>query len=314
MTTTHLTGITATLADLIRCRPSKGVTGFAPAGKVSTHQWGSNQSVFKGRGMEFAESRGYQAGDDVRNIDWRVTARTGKTHTKLFQEERERPVNLLVDMRAMMQFGTRTRFKSNLAASVAAQLAWVGHDGGDRVGGQILTRWGIEDFRAARTRQAVLRFLDALSVQTQFAPQSPNTQIYQIKQTNQAQPLSLTQGVHRLRKTCRPGALVFIISDFCDFDKQTAQELVRLSSHTHVTAIQINDVLDQSLPPQGRISDGQSVVALGALSKQQLADYEAAYQTRQQQLYKTCTQHGMVIHQLQTTDDPSVILKPRRQR
>lgn len=303
--TTYLTGITATLPELIRVRPDKGVTGFSPAGKVSTHQWGSNQSVFKGRGMEFAESRGYQAGDDVRNIDWRVTARTGKTHTKLFQEERERPVNLLVDMRAMMQFGTRTRFKSNLAASVAAQLAWVGYDGGDRVGGQILTRWGIEDFRAARTRRAVLHFLEALSVQTQIEPKVKHPQ---------GQPLSLAQGIQRLQKVCRPGSLVFIISDFSDFNQQTAQALVRLSSNTHVTAIQISDVLDRSLPPQGRITDGQSVVALDGLSQQQRKQYETAYHDRQQQLTKIGRQNGIVIHHLQTTDSVDSILRPRRQR
>ncbi len=306
---TNFTGIVAELHELIHARPSKAVTGFAPSGKVSTHQWGSNQSVFKGRGMEFAESRGYQAGDDVRNIDWRVTARTGKTHTKLFQEERERPVHLLVDMRPMMQFGTRVRFKSNLAAVVAAQLAWVGHDGGDRVGGQILTSEGIDDFRAARTRRAVLRFLEALSLNTQLktdSEESPNN--------TKEQPLTLAQGIHRLRKSCRPGTLAFVISDFSDFDEHAIQELVRLSAHTHVTAIQISDALDQSLPAQGRLSDGQSVVALGALSKQQLALYEQAYHNRQQQLDKICRQNGIVLHHLQTNDDPNQILKPRRQR
>ncbi len=302
---TDFTGIVAELNELIRIRPSKAVTGFAPSGKVSTHQWGSNQSVFKGRGMEFAESRGYQIGDDVRNIDWRVTARTGKTHTKLFQEERERPVHLLVDMRPMMQFGTRVRFKSNLSAMVSAQLAWVGHDGGDRVGGHIVTSDGITDFRSARTRRAVLRFLEALSLNTHLTSDNENNK-------NQKQPPTLAQGIHRLRKSCRPGTLVFIVSDFSDFDEHTAKELVRLAKHTHVTAIQINDALDQSLPPQGRLTDGQSVVALGALSKQQLALYEQAYQHRQQQLDKICRQNGIVLHHLQTSDDPSVVLKPRR--
>ncbi|MBR0572631.1 MULTISPECIES: DUF58 domain-containing protein [Pasteurellaceae] len=304
---THFTGIVAELNELIQARPSKAVTGFAPSGKVSTHQWGSNRSIFKGRGMEFAESRGYQEGDDVRNIDWRVTARTGKTHTKLFQEERERPVHLLVDMRAMMKFGTRVRFKSNLAALISAELAWVGHDGGDRVGGQILTSDGIVDFRAARTRRAVLRFLEAVSFNTKLT-NNPE----KLQNSSEKQPLTLAQGIHRLRKSCRPGTLAFIISDFSDFDEQTAKELVRLATHTQVTTIQISDPLDQALPPQGRLSDGQSVVALGGLSKQQLASYEQAYRNRQQQLEKICRQNRIVIHQLQTSDDPSVILKPQQ--
>ncbi len=163
MTDQDLKGIVATLPELVRVRPQRGLTGFAPSGRVATHQWGANRSVYRGRGMEFAESRLYQPGDDVKSIDWRVTARTGQTHTKLFQEERERPIVILTDMRAMMQFGTRNRFKSNLAAEVAAMMAWTGHDGGDRVGGLVMTRDGLRDFPAARTRRSVLGLLEALS-------------------------------------------------------------------------------------------------------------------------------------------------------
>lgn len=309
-TTTNLPGITASLNDLIRVRPDRRMTGFAPSGKVATHQWGSNQSVFKGRGMEFAESRTYQAGDDVRNIDWRVTARTGKTHSKLFQEERERPVQLLVDMRVMMQFGTRKRFKSNLAAEVAAQLAWVGYDGGDRVGGLLLTRSGMQAFRGARTRRSVLHFLEHLSAQTQPSSQALSQELPQ----DLSLGLSLAQGIHRLRKITRPGTLVFILTDGHDFDHQAAQELTRLAQHTHLTFIQISDVFDKALPPSGRLSDGADVVALGGLSKQQRSAYATAYQQRQQHLLQTCRQHGIVLHHLQTDDNPTAILRPRRQR
>lgn len=297
-------GIEATLNDLIKARPAKNITGFAPTGKVNTHQWGAYQSAFKGRGMEFAESRVYQAGDDVRNIDWKITARTGQTHTKLFQEERERPIQLLVDMRAMMQFGTRLRFKSNLVAELTAQLAWVGHDGGDRVGGQILTRNGIKDFRGARTRRAVLRFLEAVAEQTRFqsTPASSNE-------------ATLAEGIYRLRKTARPGSLVFILSDFYDFDAHTAQEIVRMSAHSHVTLIQVNDVLDKHLPANaGQVSDGVATLSLTALKTKQRHQYTEAYEARQTLLYKMCAKHGMVLHQLETTDDPTHILRPKQSK
>ena len=127
-------GIEISPAELILARPDRAITGFAPGGRVSTHMWGANRSVFHGRGMEYAESRAYQPGDDIRTIDWRLTARSNEVHTKLFHEERERPVYLLLDLRAMMQFGTKNRFKAHLAAEIAAMLAWVGIDGGDRVG------------------------------------------------------------------------------------------------------------------------------------------------------------------------------------
>lgn len=302
--TEPIKGIEATLNDLIKARPAKNITGFTPTGKVNTHQWGAYQSAFKGRGMEFAESRMYQAGDDVRNIDWKITARTGKTHTKLFQEERERPINLLVDMRAMMQFGTRARFKANLVAELTAQLAWVGHDGGDRVGGQILTRDGMKDFRGARTRRAVLRFLGAVAEQTHFHRKTTPAQ---------SKEATLSEGIHRLRKTARPGSLVFILSDFYDFDAHTAQEIVRLSAHSHVTLIQVNDPLDKHLPATaGQLSDGVATLALSALNSKQLQTYSQAYEARQALLYKTCAKHGIVLHQLETADDPTRILRPKK--
>lgn len=303
-----VTGITATLNALIRTRPPKALSGFAPAGRVATHQWGSNPSVFKGRGMEFAESRAYQAGDDVRNIDWRVTARTGKAHTKLFQEERERPVQILLDLRSMMHFGTRTQFKSRLAADVAAQFAWVAHDGGDRLGAQILTRSGMAEFRAARTRRAVLRFLEQIVLQTHIKAADETADEI-------AHEWHLATGIARLRRVCRPGTLVFIISDFSDFDAQTAKELTRLSHHAHITCIQITDPLDSALPPRGgRISDGNQAVALSVLKRGDLHDYETAFAERQQRLSKTCASNGIAYHVLQTADNAKMLLQaPKKQ-
>ncbi|KIC39047.1 hypothetical protein RA27_17995 [Ruegeria sp. ANG-R] len=289
-------GISISLPELVRARPPRGLTGFAPSGRVSTHQWGANRSIFRGRGMEFAESRAYQPGDDVKSIDWRVTARTGHAHTKLFQEERERPVHILLDLRAMMQFGTRVRFKSNLAAEIAAMLAWVGHDGGDRVGGLVLTRDGVMDFRAERTRRAVLRFLEKIAEQTdpEIAPQAEVT---------------LAKGIRRLRRVCRPGTLAFVISDFNDFDDSAAKELRRLSNTAHVTNIQISDPLDVALPPNGgRISDGHTATSLSSIGKGDLQAYADHYAARQARLSQVSRQNAMALHHLQTSDDPAQIL------
>lgn len=295
-----LHGITQSLPDLLRARPGRGQTGFAPGGRVATHQWGANRSIYRGRGMEFAEARAYQPGDDVRAIDWRVTARTGQAHTKLFQEERERPVHILLDLRAMMQFGTRVRFKSHLAAEAAAMLAWVGHDGGDRVGGLILTRNGLKDFRAARTRRSVLAFLEEMAEQTR-----PDIAA--------GSEVTLANGLRRLRNVCRPGTLAFVISDFNDLDDLAAQELKRLSHHAHVTIIQITDPLDAALPPNaGRISDGSVAVALGSVRSRDLAEYANAFEDRRRRLAQIMGQNRMAFHALQTRDDPKALLHPKR--
>src|SRR4051812_6220907 len=105
-----------------------------PAVRVGGHQAATHASRFRGRGVDYVESRNYQPGDDIRQMDWRVTARTGRPHTKVFQEEREQSILLLIDANASMRFGTRARFKSVQAARAGALLAWAAVQGGDRVG------------------------------------------------------------------------------------------------------------------------------------------------------------------------------------
>ena len=118
-------------------RKSRGLS--LRTGMISALQSGDYQSAFKGRGMEYDESRLYQPGDDIRNIDWRVTARSGKVHTKLFREERERPVHLWVDFRAPMFFATRGKFKSVIAAELASLFAWRANRQGDGIGGIVFS-------------------------------------------------------------------------------------------------------------------------------------------------------------------------------
>lgn len=293
-------GIEIAPSALIRARPDRAVTGFAPGGRVATHMWGANRSIFHGRGMEYAESRAYQPGDEIRSIDWRLTARSNTVHTKLFHEERERPIYLLLDLRAMMQFGTRVRFKAHLAAEIAAMLAWVGLDGGDRVGGFILTRTGLLEFPAARTRRAMLAFLHAASEATlldhPIGTEPP-----------------LHEALRKLRHVCRPGTLVFVISDFADHGPGVEQELRRLSHRAHITLISVHDPLDAHLPPRGgRLSDGASVLAIGAMSRADLAAHARAFSDRQAALQLLSRQTGMVWHEIGTAGDPKTLLRPCR--
>ena len=119
---------------------------------------GGYVSPYRGRGMEFEEVRAYQPGDDIRNMDWRVTARTGRPHTKLFREERERPVLFLVDLGPSMAFGTRVAFKSVVAARAAALLAWAARDNGDRIGGIVFAGKRHRELRPAARERGMLPF------------------------------------------------------------------------------------------------------------------------------------------------------------
>jgi len=298
------TGIHATMAELIGTRPDISATGFAPSGKVSTHQFGMNHSVFSGRGMEFDESRVYQPGDDVKTIDWRLTARTGEVHTKLFREERERPVFILLDCRRMMHFGTRVRFKSVLAAHVAATLCWVGVDGGDRVGGFLLDQRGLRDYPATRNRSGMLTFMRGMSDATRPVD------------TGEASESALSMAVRRMRHVCRPGTLAFIVSDYSDLDDIAVAEIKRLSVHAHVTNILVFDPLDEALPYRGdlRISDGERVASLGQLQAKFRQAHAADFAQRRQQIALMSRQRAMAFHVLSTSSDPASILHPHRRR
>jgi uncharacterized protein (DUF58 family) len=175
------------------------------ANKIGSRMSGQYISAFKGRGMEFDEVRPYQAGDDVRSIDWRVTARTDKPHTKLFREERERPILLWLDLRRSMFFGSRNYFKSVLAAKAASLLAWSTAQHGDRLGGLIFSENHHEEIRPRRGKSATLHFIQKIAEHSAWDNDQSNYQ-----------ESTSTDAIHRLRRVAKPGSLIFLLSDFHD--------------------------------------------------------------------------------------------------
>lgn len=308
-------GLFARLDELIAARPEGGKSAFAPRGKVRSQQFGGYRSAFRGRGMEFDEVRLYQAGDDIRTIDWRVTARTGRTHTKLFQEERERPVLILLDCRSFMRFGTRDTFKSVLAAKAAAVLTWISIEAGDRVGGVIATPTGLHSYSPQRSRARVLGFVKAMADGTQegFAL-SPAARA--VKEAPAAPEPALADAVARLRRTARPGTLVFVISDFHDFTEAAARELSRLALQAQVTNIFVYDALEEAMPARGAypVSDGAAVRLMDGGNRAMREAYAERFAARRAALDALSRQRGMAFVALQTGDDPAALLHPERLR
>ena len=179
--------------------------------RVNSLQTGAYVSHFRGRGMEFDESRPYQPGDDPRSIDWRVTARSTTAYTKLFREERERPVLVVVDLRASMHFATRGCFKSVNASRAAALLSWAAHHRGDRLGGLIFGDTTHRELKPRLGRQAALRYVHELVGHPDWQNrESPVDDDYEAP---------LTQAMSALRRVARPGSLVVILSDFAGFSR-----------------------------------------------------------------------------------------------
>jgi uncharacterized protein (DUF58 family) len=287
--------ISVSLKSLIDlARSAAGLTH--PKSTIRAVQSGGYLSRFKGRGMEFDETRLYQAGDDLRTIDWKVTARTGKPHTKIFREERERPVFISVDDRPAMHFATRGVFKSVLAAKLAALLAWTAEHQGDRIGGQIFSEQDCRELKPQNGRQAVLHFLHALVDRS--VP-------------NQQAGYTFEQILARLVKHVRPGSRVYLISDFRGLNEAAERHLSRLSEHCEVVLFFVFDALEQNLPAKGRyrFTDGDRDVVMDSADVRRLADYQQRFAERLQRLQILARKEHMQLILCGTADDSAQCLK-----
>lgn len=203
-------------------------------GLVNSLFTGEYRSVFKGQGMEFSEVREYQPGDEVRSIDWNVTARMGKPFVKRYIEERELTVMLAVDLSGSERFGTRARFKSELASELAAVLAMSAIRNNDRVGAVLFTD-RIEHFVPPRKgRRHALRLMRDLLV---FEPEGKGT--------------DLTGALEYTGKMLKHKAIIFVVSDFQAEDLE--QPLKLLAQRHDVVAVTVDDPSEQELPDIGQV-------------------------------------------------------------
>lgn len=199
-------------------------------------QSGQYMSHHRGRGMEFDEVRHYQAGDDIRSIDWRVTARTGKTHTKLYREEKERPVFLVVDFGDSMHFGTQLMLKSVQAAHVAAALAWGAVNQGDRIGALVYNGQQHRELKPAARKRGALHLLNTL------------VKLHASQSVQQTPGNLFNEQLQRVNKIIKPGTEVAIISDFFQLNEQSIELMRGISRHSPVTAVRITDPFEHILP------------------------------------------------------------------
>ncbi len=204
---------------------------------------GSHRGAQRGRGLEFEEVRPYVPGDDARSIDWRVTARRGRLHTKLFREERERPVWLLVDLQPGMFFGSRSQLKSALAVRAAALLAWTAALRGDRVGA-LVANGSATRCLVPRAREAgVLPILNALLTLQPRAPAAPVAQ-------------NLSAALAQLAPLVHPGSLILAVSDFAGLDETGGALWLAASAHAECRLFWVTDALEQSGLPDGAYRGG----------------------------------------------------------
>jgi len=295
--------VRVSVASLLAMHHGAGVLSLQPR-RVRAPGSGGYTSPFKGRGMEFDEVRPYAQGDDVRSIDWRVTARSGKPHTKLFREERERAVLLWLDLRPAMFFATRGSFKAVRAAQAAALLGWNTLRHGDRLGALIFDAHSHEELRPKRGQPALMHVLQRIAAHPAWRDGQP-------RDDGAAETAALYQGLLRLRRVAQPGSLIILLSDFAGFNERCAAQLAPLARHNDLLAVHVHDPLEMELPPAGHypVSDGRRFISVETGNQLRRERYRRHFVEHQADLQHFCRRHGGTLLPLSTADEPLTMLQ-----
>ncbi len=264
-------GIRVSLSELIEMRHRvREVQLFSTPGQRSP-LIGLHHSKLRGRGVDFDQVRVYQAGDDVRSIDWRVTARTQEPHTKLFHEERERPIYILVEQSRRLFFGSGLMFKSVLAAQAASLIGWsaLGHN--DRIGGLVFGDNEYYEIKPRRSKQSLLQLLNRM-VRVNHS----------LHTESQADHNSLDMALRRAREVLRPGSLAIVICDERALTDGAEQQLSLLSRHCDLLLLPLSDPLDHALPAAGllRFAQRGAQLELDTLDANLRQSYKAQGESR----------------------------------
>ena len=294
------------LPALIRLQADARALKLPAARPVRSQQAGLQRSPQRGRGMAFAEVRQYQPGDDIRSIDWRVTARRQSPHTKLYEEERERPVLLLCDLGPSLFFASTGAYKQVRCAQLAGILSWLALWAGDQVGGIVFNGAELSVQRPARRKTSVLQLLDTLAKQQKRPAhsQAPDLNVSSLT-------ANLDTALNEARRVAHTGSRIFVISDFLNISGDTARLLGALARHNSVSALRIADPLELQLPQSGRFAvagDGGPVWFDAGNPKFQQAwhDKVAHHEAELAECFRTS---GVQPATVMTSDEPAIILQ-----
>ena len=230
------------LTDLLNMQQQLLPAGVLTQKGAKSFLLGLHQSRLRGRGMEFDQVRLYQSGDDIRTIDWRVTARTGEPHSKIFQEEREHPVFLVVEQSPAMFFASTGNFKSVQAAYMASLVAWAAQANHDRVGGLVFSASAFQHIRPQRHQRGTLRLLNVLAEANQALTQP---------QSNNGNQQQLLLALHYCSRQPRPGSLIVLICDERNLSDESEALLLALAKRFDLILVPVSDPMEQHLPPAG---------------------------------------------------------------
>ncbi len=289
------------LADLLSKEAfARGFSFRAKKQKVRSVLGGKHASKLRGRGMDFEEVRHYVPGDDIRNIDWKVTARTQQTHSKVFSEEKEKPALIVVDQSRSMFFGSQLKTKAVVAAEVAALAAFKIQKEGDRVGGLVFAEHEVDVILPKRNKKNTLRFLERIV---------HHNRSLKTKEKGDREKV-LAEAVAKVHNIVTHDYLVIIISDFINYSPKVTEYLSRLAQHNDVLLVKVFDPLERSLPAEKMIlGDGEMQIAVNAKKDAMLAKFEAGFDKDLSEFEATLLKYRIPLIQMNTVEEVDTQLK-----
>lgn len=296
--------IVPTLKELLKLEHLVASTGFSLLPKQPVHSVlaGKHASKLRGRGLDFEEVRKYVAGDDIRNIDWRVTARTGITSTKVFTEEKEKPVLAITDMTSGMFFGSQVYTKSFIAAQLVAIAAFKVLKNGDRFGGLVFNNEDCKVFSPQRSRTVVMQYLKKLVDESQEL--AKNNKVIQPKSE------LLEKALLRKVSMATHDYVIMVVSDFYDITPSAKKHLIQLSKHNDVILTRITDPLEEKLPKNKLVlSDGDLQLMWESGKKNSGKKYEHGYREEKDNFLADMEKYGIPVIMLNTSNSIDVQLK-----
>jgi uncharacterized protein (DUF58 family) len=289
------------LQDLLRMEHyARNFSFLARKQKVRSILGGKHASKLRGRGLDFEEVRNYVPGDDIRNIDWKVTARTQKTHSKVFSEEKEKPALIFVDQSKTMFFGSQRKTKSVVAAELAALAAFRVLKEGDRVGGVVFADGGTDIVYPKRDRKNILHFLEKIVERN-----------HQLKDSSPIKfEEALQEVISKIRNIVTHDFLVIVISDFQRYSPKVVKYISELAQHNDVILAKVFDPMEKIIPKARIVAgDGEKQILIDGENKRLRQNFSEGFDSDLTTFESQMKKHRVPVMRIDTVSDVDEQLK-----
>ena len=294
-------GVVVTLDELLQLSLLAKKVNFLPNKKINSILSGRHGSKLRGRGMDFLELKTYVQGDDPNNIDWRATRRSNKTYVKVFNEERDRSVHIVLSQQSNMFFGSQGSFKSVQAARLAATVLYSVLHKGDRVGAVVFNDEEVLQFKASKSKKNATQLLKEIVRLNQLLPQ----------RQEQPDPKMLNKALTHLMPQLKHDDLVIIIGDGSGLDDESQATLTQVAQHNDIIGTLIYDPLERELPDLGSLlfRNHSQFVEVNTSDSTFRKEYETNYLNRLEHFSNIALMYKIPLLQIRTDQDLIVQLQ-----